>query len=153
MPVLVGELGPIKINCLIWTGVVSRSEAFAVPDRIDPSRPEFGARWISYFDAGVDISDLDGPSLVELRERFRPLVAGLAAKGDFQTVLVSNSRYNDPLLNVWRAMTASDDAYASSPEFVHDIPTAAHALGLSGADADDVQTWIAAQLGQASGAA
>ncbi|HXQ12319.1 MAG TPA: hypothetical protein VN805_15085 [Caulobacteraceae bacterium] len=151
MPVLVGEIGPIKVNCLIWTGVVSRSEALGFPARIDPSRPEFGRRWITYFDAGADISDMDAACVIELRERLRPVTAALAAKGELRVILVSNSRYNDPFLAMWRTLAATDATYASNPELVHDIDSAAQALGLSAADAEQVRAWIDSQIERTSG--
>ncbi len=152
MPVLIGELGRIKVNCLVWTGRVTRAEALGVPSRIDTSRLEFGSRWISYFDSAADISDLDAATLQQMREVFRPMVAALAAKGEFRSVLVSNSRYNDPLLEVWRTMSATDAGYASNPELSRDVHAAAESLGLSPADAADVQAWIEAEVARASAA-
>ncbi len=146
MPVFVGELGEIKVNCLVWSGRVSRAEALGVAARIDARRPEFGSRWISYFDSEVDLSDLDPDCLMALRERLRPVTAALAAKGAFEMMLVSNSRYNDPLLAMWRSLTATDDAYASSPVLVHDIASAARALGLAAADAERTREWIEARV-------
>src|SRR5579871_108581 len=148
MPVLVGEMGPITINCLIWTGVVTRAEALAVPGRLHPERPEFGARWISYFADGVDLSQLDPDTLVALRDRFRPVIRALGAKGEFKSVLVSNSRYNDPLLAMWRLLSAMDASYASNPELANDVGAAARELGLSDAEAEQVKAWIEAQLGR-----
>jgi hypothetical protein len=147
MPVLVDRIGQLEINCLIWVGVVSRSEALGMPGRIDPSRPEFGCRWISYFDSTADLSDLDPACLLELLERLRSVVAGLAAKGEFRMILASKSKYNDPLLAIWRAMTATDPAYLSNPVVVHDIHSASRALGLSAADADRARVWIESRIG------
>jgi hypothetical protein len=146
MPVLVDRIEQANVNCLIWVGRVSRSDALEFPGRIDVSRPEFGCRWISYFDPTADLSDLDPACLLELRERLRPVVSGLAAKGAFEMMLVSNSRYNDPMLGVWRAMTATDAAYASNPVLVHSLLSAARALGLSAADAEQARVWIASRI-------
>jgi hypothetical protein len=148
MPVLVDRIGQIEVNCLIWVGVVSRAEALGLPGRIDPSRPEFGCRWISYFDSTADLSDLDPACLLELRERLRSVVSGLAAKGEFRMMLASNSKYNDPMLAVWRGMTATDATYLSSPVLVRDIDSASCALGLSTADADLVRVWIESRIGR-----
>jgi hypothetical protein len=142
MPVLVDRIGQIGVNCLIWVGAVSRAEALDFPGRIDPALPEFGCRWISYFDASADLSDLDAECLVQLRGRLRSVVAGLSAKGEFRMMLASNSRYNDPLMAVWRAMTATDDAYRSNPEVVQDVLSASRALGLSEAEAERARAWI-----------
>ncbi|MDP3174659.1 MAG: hypothetical protein Q8M88_09525 [Phenylobacterium sp.] len=142
MPVLVERIDPIAVNCLIWAGAVSRAEALGFPARIDVARPDFGCRWISYFCADADLSDLDAACLLELRERLRPVVAGLAAKGAFRMMLVSNHRYNDPMLSAWRTMTATDADYASEPVIVHDLPTAARTLGLTPAEAEHAGVWI-----------
>ena len=150
MPVLIDRIDPLEVNCLIWVGRVTRSQALAMPVRIDPSRPEFGCRWIGYFDGAADLSELDAACLMELRERLRPVVSALAAKGKFRIILASNSKYNDPLLAVWRAMTATDPAYPSSPEVVRDIPSAARALGLSAADAERARAWIESRIAAAS---
>jgi len=66
----------------------------------------------------------------------------LAAKGEFKMMLVSNTKYNDPLMAVWRGMTATDSDYASNPAIVHDIHSASRALGLSAVDADYARVWI-----------
>ena len=146
MPVLIDLIEPLQLNCMIWVGKVSRLEALAVPGRIDPTRPEFGPRWISYFDASAELSELDAACLLELRERRRPVVAGLAAKGEFQAILTSNSRYNDTLVAVWRGMTAIDEAYPSNPVVVRDLHAAARALGLSAADAGRARRWISSRI-------
>jgi hypothetical protein len=57
-------------------------------------------------------------------------------------MLVSNSRYNDPLLAAWQKMAAGDDAYPSNPGLLHDVIPAASALGLSAADAEHARVWI-----------
>jgi hypothetical protein len=148
MPVLVDRIGRTKINSLIWVGKVSKSEALGFPGRIDPSRPEFGCDWISYFDLEADLSALDAECLFELRERLRPVVVGLAAKGEFRMTLVSNSAYNNPMLAAWQAMTITDAAYPSNPVFTHDIASASRVLGLSAADAKRARLWIEARIGE-----
>ncbi len=151
MPVLVDRIGQIDVNCLIWVGQVSRADALGFPGRIEPSRPEFGCRWIGFFDTTADLSELDPACLLELRERLRPVVSGLAAKGEFRIVLASNSKYNDPLVAVWRAMTATDADYLSNPVVVHDIHSASYALGLSAADAERARVWIESRIGRTPG--
>jgi hypothetical protein len=150
MPVLVGAIGPIKVNAVIWSSRVSRADALDFPARIDPSRPEFGCRWISYFDPAADMSDLDAKCLLELRERLRPVVTALAAKGEFRVMLVSNSRYNDPLLAAWRAMVATEPDYPSRPDVVRDLHSASRALGLSAVEAEEVRVWIVSRIGELS---
>ena len=150
MPVLVDRIGQTEVNCLIWVGRVSKSDALGFPGRIDPSRPEFGCRWISYFDSTADLSDLDGACLLELREGLRSVVSGLAAKGEFKMMLASDSRYNDPLVAAWRVMTATDADYLSNPVVVHDIHSASRALGLSAADAEQARVWIESRIGATS---
>ena len=151
MPILIDRIEQINLNCLIWVGLVSRSDALELPGRIDPSRPEFGRRWISYFDPKVDLSDLDPACLLELRERLRTVVSGLAAKGEFEMTLVSNSKYNDPMLAVWRAMTATDAAYASNPVLAQSLLSASRALGLSAEDTERMRVWIASRIAGISG--
>jgi hypothetical protein len=150
MPVLVDRIGQFDVNCLIWVGQVSRSDALGFPERIDPSRPEFGCRWISYFDPTADLSDLDPACLLELRERLRSVVAGLAAKGEFRMILASSSTYNDPLVAIWQAMAATDANYLSNPVVVRDIHAASRALGLSAADAERARIWIESRIGRIS---
>jgi hypothetical protein len=147
MPVLVERIEQIDVNCLIWVGLVSKSEVLGMPGRIDPSRREFGCRWISYFDSKADLSELDPACLLELREQLRSVVSGLNAKGEFRMILASNSKYNDPLLAVWQAMNATDAAYFSNPEVVHDLRSASRVLGLSAADAERACLWIESRIG------
>ncbi len=150
MPVLVGRIERLEVNCLIWLGRVTRADALGFPATIDPASPEFGRRWISYFDASADLSDLDAACLMELQELLRPVVLGLAAKGELRMTLVSNSTFNDPLLAAWRAMTVTDPRYASNPVLVHDIPSAARAMGLSPAEGERARIWIEARIDAAT---
>lgn len=142
MPVLLDRIDGTGINCLVWVGVVSRAEALRFPGLIDAAAPQFGGAWISYFHPAADLSDLDAGCLLELRERLRPIVSVLSARGDFRMILVSNSRYNDPLLDVWRTMAGTDPGYASNPLLVKDVAAAARALDLSAADTERVRQWI-----------
>jgi hypothetical protein len=119
-----------------------------LPDRIDPSDPKFGCRWISYFDSKADLSDLDASSLLQLRERLRPVVAALAARGEFQMILVSNSVYLDPLLTIWRVMVGADPDYASNPVVEASLKAAGRQLGLSETDAEQARAWIEAQVAE-----
>jgi hypothetical protein len=150
MPVLVEHIAQPELNGLIWLGRVTRAQALAMPARIDPAQPRFGARWISYFDATADLSDLDAACLIELRERLRPVVVGLAAKGPFQMVLASNSSFNDFLIAAWRAMVGPDSSYPSNPVIVRDLDSAARALGLSAGEAEQARTWIEARVAKAA---
>ena len=149
MPVIVDKIEGADLNCLIWLGRVTRAQALAVPGRIHPDQPEFGCRWISYFDASADLSDLDAASLIELRDRMRPVVEQLAAKGEVKMILTSNSMFNDFLIAAWRAMVGPDASYPSSPVVVRDLDGAARALGLSEAEAETVRLWIEARIGPA----
>ena len=151
MPVLVDRIEDTKVNCLIWVGRVSKSEALGMPARIDPSRSKFGRCWISYFDSTADLSDLDAATLVELRERLRPVVCRLAAQGEFKMILASNSIFIDPLLAAWRAMVATDADYPSNPVHVRSIDSASQALGLSAEDARQARTWIESRVEEVSG--
>jgi len=150
MTVLIDRIGQTGVDCLIWVGRVSKSEALALPDRVDPAQPQFGYRWISYFDSTADLSELDAPCLLALRDRLRPIVAVLAAKGPFRMILATNSRYNDPLLAVWQAIATLDADYPSNPTIERDIPSAARALGLSAAEAEDARLWIESRVAEAS---
>jgi hypothetical protein len=149
MPVLVEHIAEPDLNCLIWLGRVTRAQALAMPARIDPAQPRFGARWISYFDAAADLSDMDAACLLELRERMRPVVVGLAANGPFRMVLASNSTFNDFLVAAWRAMVGPDASYPSDPVIVRDLDSAARALGLSPAQSEQARLWIEARTAKA----
>ena len=131
MPVLVGSLGDLGLNCLIFSGRVGRNEALGFPARIHPARAEFGSRWLTVFDAAADMSDLDADCLLAIKERLKPVVIGLLPKGPFRNVLVSNSRFNDHLMDCWRAMTVTDPSYPSNPETAATVAEACIRHGLS----------------------
>ncbi len=152
MPVLVGSLGDLGLNCLIFAGRVSRSEALGFPARISPERPEFGVRWLTIFDSAADMSDLDADSLLTIKERLRPVVAGLLVKGQFRMILVSNSRFNDHLMECWRAMTVTDPSYPSNPETAASVPEACIRHGLPRDRATAAEVWIEQQIRSASAA-
>jgi hypothetical protein len=148
VPILVEHLAQSQLTSLIWLGRVTRAQALALPARLHPEQPQFGSRWISYFDAGADLSDLDAATLIELRERLRPVVVQLAAKGEFRMVLASNSMFNDFLIAAWRAMVGPDASYPSDPVVVRDLPAAARVLGLTDDEAETAQGWIEGFAGQ-----
>ena len=152
MPVLVGSLGDLGLNCLIFAGRVSRSEALGFPGRILPDRDEFGGRWITVFDTAADLSDLDADCLLTIKERLRPVVAGLLAKGPFQAILVSNSKYNDHLVAAWKAMTVTDPTYPTNPETATTVLEACVRHGLSRDDAAAAAVWIDQRIWSASAA-
>ena len=142
MPVLVGSLGDLGLNCVIFAGRVSRAEALDFPARILPDSAEFGVRWLTIFDAAADMSDLDADCLLTIKERLRPVVAGLLAKGPFRMILVSNSRFNDQLMDCWRAMTVTDTSYPSNPETASTIAEACARHGLPRDEAAAATVWI-----------
>ena len=150
MPVLVGAAGDVGLDYLAFTGKVSQREALAFPERIDPEWPEVGTRWITVFDPAADMSDLDADCLMAIKARLRPVVAKLAAKGSFRMILVSNSLYNDQLMQCWRAMTVSDPTYASNPEAASSIREACLRHGLMMEQAQSVETEIERDLRDAA---
>ncbi len=130
MPIAVGAFPGLDLNYLIFAGRVTRQEALAFPGRIDPSRSDFGCRWLTLFESGADMSDLDAPCLLAIKERLTPVVVRLGAKGTMRSILVSNSKYNDHLMDCWRAMVAADPAYPSDPETAASVREACGRHGL-----------------------
>ena len=133
MPIAVGAFPGLDLNYLIFAGRVTRQEALAFPGRIDPDRSDFGYRWLTLFEPGADMSDLDAPCLLAIKERLMPVVVRLGAKGTVRSILVSNSKYNDHLMDCWRAMVAADPAYPSDPETAASVREACgrHGLGVT----------------------
>jgi len=108
MPVLLDSIPDLGITCQLWYDRVTKADALGIPAQVDLSNPMFGGRWIAYFDSSADLSELDAPTLLELRDRLRPVVAELSARGEFTVLQVSNSVYLDPLLNIWRTIVGTD---------------------------------------------
>ncbi len=150
MPVLVGAAGDVGLDYLAFAGKVSRREALAFPERIDPDWPEIGTRWITVFHPAADMSDLDAECLLAIKARLRPVVGKLAAKGSFRMILVSNSTYNDHLMQCWRAMTVGDPTYPSNPEAAASIREACVRHGLTMEQAGSVEAEIERDLRDAA---
>jgi len=131
MPVLVGAVANVGLDYLAFTGRVSRREALAFPERVEPDRRDVGTRWITIFHPAADMSDLDPECLLAIKARLRPVVARLGARGSFRMILVSDSPDNDRLMQSWRAMTVSDPTYASKPEAAVSIREACVRHGLT----------------------
>ena len=142
MPIAIGVFPGLDLNYLVFAGRVTRQEALAFPARIDPARPDFGCRWLTLFEAGADLSELDAPCLLAIKERLLPVVVRLGAKGKMRSVLVSNSKYNDHLMGCWRAMVSPDPDYPSEPETAASVREACLRHGLGAVEAAWVENFL-----------
>ena len=92
-----------------------KADALGLARRIDPVPGGIRMSLDQLFrSGGGSLGPRRGLRILELRERLRPVVTVLAAKGELEMMLVSNSKYNDPMIAVWRAMTATDATYPSN---------------------------------------
>src|SRR5215469_10076327 len=115
MPVVMGTVAGAGLDYLGFAGKVSPREILSFPDRVRPGSPEVGGCWITVFEEGADLSELDPACLEGLKARLRAVVARLQAEGPFRMILVASAT-DVRLVERWQAITATDPTYASSPE-------------------------------------
>ena len=142
MPVFVGAFPGLDLNYLVFAGKVTQAEALAFPARIRPETPQFGCRWLTVFEAGADLSELDAQCLLGIKARLTPVVVRLGAKGSMRSVLISNSKYNDHLMDCWRAMVGTDPAYPSDPETAASLADACARHGLTPVETSWVESFL-----------
>ncbi len=148
MPIAIGAVPGLDLNYLVFSGKVTRPEALAFPARIDPDQPDVGRRWVTVFESGADLSDLDADCLLAVKERLLPVVVRIgAAKGPMRSVLVSNSKYNDHLMDCWRTMVSADPEYPSDPETAASVREACARHGLAASEITRVESFLEHRLG------
>jgi hypothetical protein len=131
MPVVMGTIAGAGLDYLGFAGKVSLSEALTFPERAQPESPDVGVRWITVFDAGADLSDLDADCMRGIKARLQPVVDTIRTKGPFRMIMVASSTDSDRFIERWRAMTAPDPTYASNPEAADSIREACLRHGLT----------------------
>jgi hypothetical protein len=146
MPVVMGTVSGAGLDYLAFAGRVSLREALTFPERLQPDSPEVGVRWITVFDTGADLSDLDSDCLQDLKARLRSGVSQLRGKGPFRMILVAGPTDNGQLIERWRAMTAPDPTYESNPEAAHSIREACLRHGLTEEQCEAAETEIGRDL-------
>ena len=142
MPVFVGAFPGLDLNYLVFAGKVTQAEALAFPARIRPEAPQFGCHWLTVFEAGADMSELDAPCLLAIKAHLTPVVVRLGRKGKMRSVLISNSKYNDHLMECWRAMVGTDPAYPSDPETAASLADACARHGLTPEETSWVESFL-----------
>ncbi len=142
MPVFVGAVPGLDLNYLVFAEKVTKAEALAFPARIRPETPQFGCRWVTVFEAGADLSELDAQCLLGIKARLTPVVVRLGAKGAMRSILISNSKYNDHLMDCWRAMVGTDPTYPCDPETAASLAHACAAHGLTPVETSWVESFL-----------
>jgi hypothetical protein len=143
MPVVMGTVASAGLDYLGFTGKVSSREALTFPERAQPESPDVGVRWITVFDTGADLSELDSDCMQGIKARLQPVVDRIQTKGPFRMIMVASSMDSDRFIQRWRSMTASDPTYASNPEAAESIREACLRHGLT---EDQVQA-VEAEIG------
>jgi hypothetical protein len=146
MPIVMGTVAGAGLDYLGFAGRVSPREALTFPERLQPDSPEVGVRWITVFDPGADLSDLDADCLLDIKARLRSGVSQLQGKGNFRMILVAGPADNAQLIERWRAMTAPDPTYESNPEAAISIREACLRHGMTEAQCQAAETEIERDL-------
>lgn len=112
---------------------------------------ESETRWLIWIDAEADLSQLDLMSITELKRLVDRKQRERAWDENFRTAIVSNSRRNDPMVNLWKGYVGRDPDHLSKPVVCSNLEGACAYLGLP-AEAREV---LAQEIGlnQASGPA
>ncbi len=78
------------------------------------------------------------------------MISPFALDSEVTIILVSDSKYDDPLLAAWEAMASAGAEYFSNPVLVKHIRAASQALGLSPSDAQLLRSRIEARIGRSA---
>jgi hypothetical protein len=140
-----GTVAGADLDYLGFAGKVSPREVLSFPDRVRPGSPEVGRRWITVFEPGADLSDLDPVCLEGVKARLRAVVARLQAEGPFKMILVASDT-DVRLVERWQAITAADPTYASKPEAALSIRDACLRHGLTEEQIEAAEAEIARDL-------
>lgn len=150
MSISVVRFPQFKLGLIVFRDVIAADEMLAFFRGPDADR-EDETRWLTYVDPHADLSQLDLMSITELKrvvdrkQQERPL------DGSFRSAIVSDSRRNDPMVNLWKGYIARDPGHLVKPVAFASLEGACAYLGLP-AEAREV---VAQAIGvsRASGAA
>lgn len=91
---------------------------------------ESETRWLTWIDPGADLSQLDLMSITELKRLVDRKQRERAWDENFRTAIVSNSRRNDPMVNLWKGYVGRDPDHLSKPVVFSNLEGAYAYLGL-----------------------
>jgi hypothetical protein len=118
------------LNLLIYSGTVNRQMVLDFYPNIDPNNPANANPWLTYMPDDVDISELDLMVFVELKRALEPILKALTPDKPLVSALMTGSRTNAAILNLWRGYVGRDPQYNSEPTVFSSLAAAFDHLGL-----------------------
>lgn len=132
MPIRVTRLPEFGVNISVYSGPVMRAELIAHYGSIDAADAASADRWVSYFDATADLSQLDVAALCELRRLTGEKLCEVYGSRTLTVAIVCKSPVNQAILNVWSRFLRADPGHHSELRVFSNLKDACDWLDLPG---------------------
>lgn len=129
MSISIARFPEFRLAVIVFRDVIAADELLAFFRGSEADR-EDETRWLTYLDPHADLSQLDLMSITELKrvvdrkQRERPPAEGV------RSAIVSNSRRNDPMVNLWKGYIGRDPDHLAKPVAFASLEGACAYLGL-----------------------
>jgi hypothetical protein len=129
MSISIARFPEFKLALVVFRDLIEAEELLAFYGGCEADR-DGESRWLTYVDPDADLSQLDLMTITELKrvagrkQRERPWVEG------FRAAIVSNSRRNDPMVNLWKGYVGRDPDHFAKPLVFPSLDGACAYLGL-----------------------
>jgi len=114
MSISITRFPRFKLALLVFRDLIGAPEMLAF-FRGGAAEREVETRWLTYIDAGADLSQLDLMSITELKRVIDRRQRERAWNETFRTAIVSSSRRNDPMVNLWKGYVGRDPDHLCKP--------------------------------------
>lgn len=133
MTIRVTRFPEFGVNITVYTGAITRAELIEHYGAIDTEDAASAGRWISYFDATADLSQLDLAALCELRRLTCVKLNEVYADRTLTVAMVCKSPVNLPILRTWRSFLNAARNHPSDLILFSSLKDASDWLDLPGA--------------------
>jgi hypothetical protein len=129
MSISITRFPEFKLGLIVFRDLIDAAEVLDFFRGPDADR-HGETRRLTYIDPGADLSQLDLMSITELKRVIDRKRRERALDESFRIAIVSNSRRNDPIVNLWKGYVGRDPDHLSKPVVFSSLEGACAYLGL-----------------------
>lgn len=129
MSISISRFPEFKLALLVFRDLIDAAEMLDF-FRGQGADREGETRRLTYIDPGADLSQLDLMSITELKRVIDRTRRERAFDKSFRAAIVSYSRRNDPIVNLWKGYVGRDPDHLAKPVVFSSLDGACAYLGL-----------------------
>lgn len=145
MGIALVRLPALKLNLILFTGPISRSDILRFYGEIDAADPANEPRWITHVSEDADFSGLPVDAFPQLKQILLPKLKRLLQNPDYRDAIVCNSEQCEMVANFWRNYVERELDYISPPETFTNLKDACDWLDLPNAGCEEVAETVRGQ--------